>query len=325
MTNILITGITGFIGAHLAERLSEDKNNNIYGLFRSVKNESTFNALKLDERKNINLLLGDISNYSNFENILVQYDIDNVYHLASQAIVKNAAKAPLATYSTNIFGTICLLEAVRNVSSHYNKYLPTFIMSSDKAYGSHNELPYKEDMSFNIDDVYSSSKSCEDIISRTYAKNYNLPIVVGRPCNAYGIDFNWTRLIPTLSKSCIKNEQLILNKGSYGYIREYIYVKDLVRAINLLIENIDKTKYNAYNISSGCMISTKDIVEKFLELSNCEKELKFKEREKTFREIETQFLDTTKLRTAIKWSPEYSLEEGLKETIEKYKGWFDSQ
>lgn len=325
MTNILITGITGFIGAHLAERLSEDKNNNIYGLFRSVKNESTFNALKLDERKNINLLLGDISNYSNFENILVQYDINNVYHLASQAIVKTAAKAPLATYATNVFGTICLLEAVRNVSLHYNKNIPTYAMSSDKCYGSHDTLPYLENMSFNVDDIYSSSKSCEDIIARSYAFNYNLPIVVGRPCNAYGLDFNFSRLIPSLAKACFNNEDLILNKGSYGYLREYIYVKDLVKAINLLIENTDKTKGEAYNISSGCVHSTKDVVETFLELSNCKKDLKFREKEKTFKEIEEQYLNSSKLHSVIDWEIEYNLKDGLKETIEKYKGWFDSQ
>lgn len=325
MTNILITGITGFIGSHLAERLSEDKNNNIYGLFRSVKHESTFNALHLDEKKNINLLLGDISNYSNFENILVQYDIDNVYHLASQAIVKTAAKAPLATYSTNIFGTICLLEAIRNVSYHYDKYIPTYTMSSDKAYGPNEILPYKEDFSFNIEDIYSSSKSCEDIIARTYAYNYKLPIVVGRPANCYGIDFNWTRLIPTLAKSCFNNEELILNSGSYGYIREFIYAKDLVRAIELLVKNIDTTKGEAYNIGSGFKCTTKHLVETFLELSNYKKDLKFKEREKSFKEIENQYLDSHKLHSVIDWKPEYTLEEGLKETIEKYKGWFDSR
>jgi len=325
MTNILITGIIGFIGSHLAELLSENKNNNIYGLFRSIKNESTFTALKLNERKNINLLLGDISNYSNFENILVQYNIDNVYHLASQAIVKTAAKAPLATYATNIFGTICLLEAIRNVSTHYNKNISTYVMSTDKCYGSHEKLPYKEDMSFIVDDIYSSSKACEDIIARSYAFNYNLPIVVGRPCNAYGIDFNWTRLIPSLAKSCFNNEDLVLNRGSYNYLREYIYVKDLVKAISLLVDNIDTTKGDAFNISSGYIFDTKYIVETFLELSNYNKDLKFKEREKTFKEIENQYLDSTRLRETTNWKPKYTLEEGLKETIEKYKGWFDSQ
>ncbi len=325
MTNILITGATGFIGSHLVELLSKNKNNNIYGLFRSVKNESTFNALKLDERENVNMLLGDISNYYNFENLLVQYEIDNVYHLASQAIVKTAAKAPLATYATNVFGTICLLEAVRNVSLHYNKNIPFYTMSSDKCYGSHDTLPYLENMSFNVDDIYSSSKSCEDIIARSYAFNYNLPIVVGRPCNAYGLDFNWSRLIPSLAKACFKNEDLILNKGSYGYLREYIYVKDLVRAIELLIKNINVTKGEAYNISSGCVHSTKDIVETFLEMADYQKDLKFKEREKTFKEIEEQYLNSSKLHSVIDFGIEYTLKDGLKETIEKYKGWFDSQ
>ena len=322
MTNILITGITGFIGAHLAEHLSKDKNNKIYGLFRSVKHESVLNALNL---KNITLILGDIANYSNFENVLVQYDIDNVYHLAAQPIVKVASKAPLATYNTNVVGTINLLEAIRNISLHHNKVISTYVMSSDKAYGSHIDLPYTEDMSFNTDDIYASSKSCEDIIARTYAFNYDLPIVVGRPCNCYGVDFNWTRLIPTLAKACFKDEQLILNRGSYGYLREYIYAKDLARAIELLLKNIDTTKGEAYNITSGYKHSTGNVVEKFIELSGVKKDIVFKEKEKTHKEIENQYLDSTKLHSVIDWSPEYTLREGLSETIEKYKGWFDSQ
>ncbi len=328
MTNILITGITGFIGSHLAQHLSENKNNNIYGLFRSLKDELLFKTLHLTERRNINLILGDIL-YTNIQDILVQYDIDTVYHLAAKVIVKDSAKSPLSTYQTNINGTINILESIRLAKETYGKIINCYIMSSDKAYGSSNMLPYKEDYPLNGLDIYSSSKACEDIIARSYAFNYDLPIVVGRPCNCYGLDFNWSRLIPTLAKSCFdKNETdkpLYLNKGSYNQIREYIYVKDLVQIIELLIKYIYITKGEAYNITNiHNKASTKDIVKLFLRLSENEnKEIIFKEKQITFKEINEQSLDLSKLHTITEFKPKYNFNEGLIETINLYKKWFD--
>lgn len=323
MSNILITGITGFIGSHLAEHLSQNTDNIIYGLQRSIKHESSFNVLKLYNNKNINLILGDVTSLTDTQEMLSKYDIEQVYHLAAQPIVQKASITPLSTYITNVFGTLTVLEAIRLT----NIEIPTFVMSTDKAYGETPYLPYTEKTPLRGLDIYSSSKACEDILAQSYSYNYNLPIVIGRPSNAYGIDFNWTRLIPSLAKSCIlpswKDKPLILNKGSYHFIREYTYVKDTVRAIELLITNIDKTKGNAYNISSNHKYTTEEVVIKFLELTNnINKEIIFKEKQSTFKEIHEQYLDNSKLITTTKWKPKYNLEDGLTETIDKYKQWF---
>ncbi len=334
--NILITGITGFIGSHLAQHLSNNKDNNIYGLYRSVKHESVFNALKLQERKNINLILGNIMLYPDLEELLVQYNIDTIYHLAAKVIVKDSAKSPTTTYLTNINGTINILEVVRNLSNQYNKPINVYVMSSDKAYGT-NKIPYKEKWSLNGIDIYSSSKACEDIIARAYAYNYDLPIVVGRPCNCYGLDFNWSRLIPTLARACLshnrdyKEKPIQLNKGSYHYLREYIYVEDLVRIMELLIQNIDKTKGEAYNITSSTDINknifnTEYIVKLFFDICNIKKEINFMEKESTFKEIENQYLDKTKLVNILgdKLCSQYTVREGMKKTINLYKEWFEN-
>ncbi|MDD3474298.1 MAG: GDP-mannose 4,6-dehydratase [Candidatus Dojkabacteria bacterium] len=324
MTNIFITGATGFIGSYLVEHLSQNPDNIIYGLHRSIKYESTFNALKIYEKENVNTILGDVTNTLKIQEIISNNDIDQIYHLAAQPIVQKASLTPISTYNTNVYGTLSILESVRSMSRQLNKEIVTFVMGTDKSYGTSDILPYTEDLPLNGLDIYSSSKACQDIIARTYFHNYNLPIVIARPSNTYGIDFQWSRLIPSLAKSCFKsqNKPLILNKGSFHQIREYTYVKDLVKAIYLLVHNIDETKGNSYNISSECKYTTEDVVHKFLELTNTKKIIDFKEKESTFKEIPEQCLNTNKLKSVIKWSPSYNLESGLKETIEKYKEWF---
>lgn len=327
MTNILITGIYGFIGSHLANQLSENKNNNIFGLSRSTKVESGYNALELYKKDNISIIHSDVYIYTVLEELLIQYNIDQIYHLAAKVIVKDAAKSPLTTYMINVNGTLNVLEAIRLIKSQYQKEIPTLVMSSDKAYGISNDLPYKETYPLNGVDVYSSSKAIQDILSRSYAYNFELPVVIARPCNTYGpYDFNWSRIIPSLAKSCFSKEEvnnpLVLNKNSYHNKREYMYVSDTVNGLISLLNNIDKTKGQSYNISSNEQRTTEQAVNTFFDLSNTTKEVEFKEKEATFKEIPEQYLDTTKIRTAINWKPNVTFEEGLTKTIEGYKNWF---
>ena len=337
MNNILVTGATGFIGSHLVNHLSNNPDNKIYGLARSIKQESTFKALKLSDKRNVNLIFGNVNSYPDIEEIIATFDIDTVYHLASQPIVQIAAKAPVSTYSINVMGTINILEATRVLSQQTDKKISIMIMSSDKSYGNSNVLPYCEDTTLlNGSDIYSSSKAAEDIIARSYAYNYDMNVTVARPANTYGLDFHWTRLIPTIAKTCFSNcnndrndnndidnnRELILNKGSYHYVREFNYVKDTVLALETLVDNIDKTKGQAYNVGSGTILTTEQLVDKFLDIADTQIKLKFKEKSSIFKEIENQYLDCTKIRQ-LGWKPQYTIEQGLEETIDDYKNWFD--
>lgn len=329
MTNILITGVTGFIGSHLAQHLAKDKNNTIYGLHRSTKHESVFNALKLNEVKNINLINGDIINHNTIERCLYQYNIDQVYHLAAQAIVQEAAYSPVSTIETNVIGTLNTLEAIRKYKCLKEKEISIFVMSTDKSYGISDKLPYTEDYPLNGLDIYSASKVCEDVLARSYAYNYDLPIVVGRPANNYGLDFNWTRLIPSLAKSCFdkkeKDKKLILNEGSHHYIREYNYVEDTVLAIESLMKDIYHTKGQAFNISSGFKYTTEEVVKLFLDISKCNKEIGFRRKENIFKEIPEQYLDSYKILYQTGWKPKFDLQYGLTKTISDYYRWFNKQ
>ncbi len=332
MTNILITGITGFIGAHLADYLSKNPYNNVCGIARSIRKESTFEALDIKERNNIRIIIGNVNSYADIEESIATNDIDKIYHLASQPIVQIASNAPISTYKTNVLGTMNILEATRIVSQQIGKEISVLIMSSDKAYGSSQILPYTEDLPLNGLDIYSSSKSCEDIVSRAYAYNYDLPIVIARPCNAYGeYDFHWSRLVPTLAKTYLSvgnSNPLVLNKGSYHHIREYMYVKDTATALESLMNNMQNTKGQAFNVSPDDKYTTEEFVNKFIDTARKYYDIlytpiQFKGKTKTFKEIESQYLDGSKIRNTTKWKPRFDLESGLKCTIDGYKKWFD--
>lgn len=304
--------------------LSEDKKNMIYGLHRSSKYD-TFDAMELKKRRNVTLVLGDVKAYHSLVEIITDNDIDQIYHLAAQPIVQKASRSPAGTYETNVFGTVNVLEAVRN---NMRGRIPVLVMSSDKAYGPSIALPYTEEYPLGEKtDIYSSSKSCADIIARAYAYNYDMPVVVARPANTYGeFDLNFTRLIPTLAQAFYANIDLVLNKGSYHYLREYNYVGDTVHGLaalmHALIEKRNETSGQAFNISSGCVHSTEEVVKKFIELTGFDKQIEFREKESTFKEIEDQYLDTAKIRALTGWKPEYNLETGLKRTMEGYDRYF---
>lgn len=322
MTNILITGITGFVGAHLADHLSKNRENTIYGLYRSSKHESTFNALNLQEKENINLILGDICSYPNMEEIISDNEIDQIYHLAAQSIVKSASSSPVPTFRTNIFGTINLLESARQNTQMQNRQIPMLVMSSDKAYGTSKVLPYKEYYPLNGLDIYSSSKACEDIIARAYSYNFNMPIVVARSCNIFGeYDFNWTRVIPQFIKAYLENKKITIYKNTSGQLREYIYIKDLTRSLELLIKNIDKTKGEAFNITSEELYNVDQILEIFKNFTKF-KNIEYIDKDKGFKEIENQYLDCTKLKNMIGWQKEHNFDVAIKNTINCYKDWY---
>src|SRR5262249_1945203 len=150
-------------------------------------------------------------------------------------------------FETNIRGTYMLLEACR-VTRSVTRIL---VASSDKAYGSNPELPYHEDLPLQGTYPYDVSKSCTDLLSRSYAMTYGLPVVITRSANIYGpADLNLSRIIPGTIVSVLKNESPVIRSDGTP-LREFVYVDDVASAYLLLAENIDKGKGEAFNIGTN--------------------------------------------------------------------------
>ncbi len=311
--NVLVTGATGLLGPWLIEALLE-RGANIVAVVRDWVPRSRFFELAAKDR--VTLVRGDVEDYAVLERTLNEYEIESVFHLAAQAIVGTANRSPLSTFETNIRGTWNLLEAARR--------LPTVkrivIASSDKAYGDQEKLPYNESCPLQGTHPYDVSKSCADLIARAYFVTYELPVCVTRSGNFYGGgDLNFNRIVPgTIRSALLGRRPIIRSDGTY--IRDYVYVKDVAQAYLFLAEKMDSQKIHgeAFNFSNEKRLTVLELVKLILSLMG-RNDLRPDVRNEAVGEIKHQYLSARKARKTLGWKPQYTLEQGLLETIEWYR------
>lgn len=314
---ILITGATGLLGSWLVPELLQ-RGAQVTALVRDwvpLSKLCTDNAYQ-----KINIVRGTVEDISVLERAIAEYEIDTVFHLAAQTIVGVANTSPLGTFEANIKGTWNLLEACRRVGGVSR----IVIASSDKAYGDQAILPYNETTPLQGEHPYDVSKSCADLISRTYYVSYGLPVCITRCGNFYGGgDLNFNRIVPDTIRSALRNKPVTIRSDG-SYIRDYFYVKDGVLAYLHLAEQMDRTEIlgEAFNFSNELQITVLELVNQILSLMN-KSHLKPKILNQAKNEIRHQYLSAEKARNLINWKPQYSLYEGLKETIEWYQSFLD--
>lgn len=309
-----VTGATGFIGAHVT-RLLVEQGARVVCLQRDAVRA---NALDLfDLRRRVTVIQGSLEDYALLERILNEYEIEAVFHLAAQAIVGAANRSPLSTFETNIRGSYFLLEACR-VSQTVKRVV---VASSDKAYGSHDELPYQEDYPLLGLFPYDASKVCTDVLARSYAHSYGLPVAVTRFANIYGPgDMNLSRIIPGTILSVLRGEAPIIRSDGTP-LREFVYVDDVARGYLALAEQIETAKGEAFNFGAGEPVQMLALVNRIIALAGQEGRLapNVLLKQKIEREIDAQYLSAEKAETRLGWRAEIGLDEGLLRTIDWYR------
>jgi CDP-glucose 4,6-dehydratase len=313
-----VTGATGFVGSHVVRHLLES-GAKVFCLQRDAVRASSLDILGLREK--VTVINGSLEDLQLMERILNEYEIDAVFHLAAQALVGAANRSPLSTFETNIRGTYLLLEACR-LSQTVKRIV---VASSDKAYGSHDSLPYKEDFPLQGRFPYDVSKTCTDLLSQSFAHSYDLPVSITRSANIYGAaDLNLSRIIPGTIISVLKNENPIIRSDGTP-IREFIHVDDIARGYLLLAEKIQEAKGEAFNFGTDKPVQMLELVEKIVKLMGKENELPphILLKTKIEREIDAQYLSAEKVTNKFDWKANVSLDEGLKNTIEWYQNNFE--
>lgn len=310
---VLVTGCTGFLGSWLSIALVE-AGATVVGL---IRDEVPFSHLRRSGYQNrIVVVRGDVTDYELVERALNEYEIDTVFHLAAQTIVPIANRSPISTFETNIKGTWTVLEAARRSPT----ITRVALASSDKAYGAHEKLPYTEDAPLLGCYPYDASKACAELVARTYAVTYGLPIAVTRCANLYGGgDLNWSRIFPGTARSVIRGERPIVRSDG-TMVRDYIYVRDAVSAYLTLAERIDtpEVRGESFNFGMDNPKSVLEIVQTIIAVSDYP-DLEPVVLADAPNEIQAQYLDSGKAKRVLGWSPRYSLEEGLKETLAWYR------
>jgi CDP-glucose 4,6-dehydratase len=316
--NVFITGCTGLLGSWLTKSLVE-RGANVTGLIRDMVPKSNLNWNGFDQE--INIVHGNIEDYFLMERTLNEYEIDTVFHLAAQTIVTIANRNPISTFESNIKGTWNILEACRRS----NLIERVIFASSDKAYGSQQNLPYTEQAPLQGQHPYDVSKSCADLICKSYHETYQLPVCVTRCGNFYGGgDLNFNRIIPGTIRSIIKNERPIIRSNG-AMIRDYFYIEDGTEAYITLAENIVNKKLGgeAFNFSNETPLKVTEIVRTILKVM--ESDLQPKILNEASNEIEAQYLSSKKANELLNWNSKYTLEHGLKKTVEWYKEFFNTE
>ncbi|HBK23937.1 MAG TPA: sugar dehydratase, partial [Planktothrix sp. UBA10369] len=239
-----------------------------------------------------------------------------VFHLAAQTIVGVANREPLATFEANIKGTWNLLEACRRVGGVSR----IVVASSDKAYGDQDILPYDETTPLQGEHPYDVSKSCADLICRTYFVSYGLPVCITRCGNFYGGgDLNFNRIVPDTIRSAFRDKPVTIRSDG-SYIRDYFYVRDGVLAYLHLAEQMERKEIwgEAFNFSNELQITVLELVQKILALMD-KKDLEPIILNQAQNEIKHQYLSAKKAREMLNWKPQYSIDECLQETIKWYQ------
>ena len=310
--NVFITGAAGFLGQWLIKDLLS-KGANVVAFIREKVPTSIFFLDHLE--KSVSVVYGDLLDFELMQRVLNEYNIDTVFHLAAQPIVGIANRSPRSTFKSNIEGTWNVLEACR-LSPWVKRII---VASTDKAYGEHKTLPYTEDAPLQGKYPYDVSKSCTDLISQSYFHTYQLPVCVTRCGNFFGGgDLHFNRIVPGTIKDVLENKRPVI-RSSGLFIRDYIYVKDVVDAYVTLAEQMETQNIagQCFNFSTDKPFNVIEVVQEILNLMN-RNDLQPIIQNCASNEIPEQHLSSEKARTVLNWKPAYGISNGLRETIEWY-------
>jgi CDP-glucose 4,6-dehydratase len=309
--NVLVTGAGGFVASALCAALI-DRGAFVTGIVRDSPGDRLLEIRGI--RQQVNLVHGSIVDYALVSRALNEYEIDVVFHVAAQALVLAANRSPLSTFESNIKGTWTVLEAVR----HSRPTARVVVASSDKAYGTQPVLPYQEDTPLLGIFPYDASKACTDILARSYAASFDLPVAVTRCANIFGGgDFNWSRLIPGTIRAALRGEDVVIRSDGTPE-RDYLYIADAVNAYLTLAEHAadSQVRGRAFNFGNGTPISVIDLTHQILAKTGARVEPQILGA--STGEIDRQYLDSTLAHHVLGWHPRFDMDSGLERTIDWY-------
>jgi dTDP-glucose 4,6-dehydratase len=334
MKSVLITGGAGFIGSNFVKlMLSKHPNYKIINIDALTYAGNLENLKDVCDNENYTFIKADIRDRKKIEDIFAMYGIDSVVNFAAESHVDRSIEEPEVFLTTNIIGTQTLLDVAKkhwktNPNDKYCKeYKPgvKFLqVSTDEVYGALGETgKFVETMPLMPNSPYSASKASADMIVRAYHETFGMPVNITRCSNNYGPYQFPEKLIPLMINNCLKEKDLPVY-GDGMQIRDWLHVSDHCSAIDTVLHKGEIGE--VYNIGGNNEKANIEIVKLIINtLGKSEKLIKFvKDRPGHDRRYA---IDNTKITTQLGWSPSYTFEQGMKETIQWYldnKEWIEN-
>lgn len=315
MKKVLITGITGFVGSHLAEYLLTQKDIELYGLYRHRSSVDHIDPIK----DKITLVDADLMDSHSLYTTIAEMKPDVIYHLAAQSFVPTSWGSPAITLEVNIVGSANLFEAVRRAGID-----PVIqIACSSEEYGMvyPNEVPIKETNPLRPLSPYAVSKVAMDYLGYQYFESYKLKIVRTRGFNHTGPRRGETFAESTFSKQIALIEkgkqEPVISVGNLEAERDYTDVRDMVRAYTLAVEKCDPGE--VYNICTGKAFQMKAVLDTLLSFSDVKVEIKQDPARMRPSDVPILIGDNSKFVAKTGWKPEIPFEKTLRDLLDYWR------
>ena len=321
---ILITGGAGFIGSHVV-RLFVNKypEYKIYNLDALTYAGNLENLKDIENKENYEFIKADIVDAQAMDQLFADYKFDSVIHLAAESHVDRSITDPLAFVKTNIIGTVNLLNSFRDTWKGNFEGKLFYHISTDEVYGTLGETGlFEETTSYDPNSPYSASKASSDHFVRAYGETYGLPHVVTNCSNNYGPNQFPEKLIPLFIHNIVNNKSLPVY-GDGKYTRDWLYVIDHARAIDMVFHNGKEGE--TYNIGGFNEWQNIDLIKILIKQMDEKLGREVGESEKLITYVTDRpghdrryAIDANKIKNELGWEPSVTFEEGLSETIDWY-------
>jgi len=321
MKTVLVTGGAGYVGSSFIKYfLRRNKNFLVINIDKLNDSSNIDNLKEMEDSPRHQFIKGDICNQDLTTFVFKKYKPDYIINFAAEDYTDRSISSNILTGESNILGTLTLLESARSIW-YRNKYAGNkFIqISTDEVYGSlknSNDL-FFEDSPLNPMSPFSASKAAADMLCQSYNKTYGMPVIITRGCSTYGPGQPGEKFVPGCIKNALENKPIHLY-GDVNRFNEWIYVTDYV--ISIIRTLFYGKPGEVYNIGTGEGISNIELARKILLLLNKPEDLIERPKAKQEQGISYRCaLNSYKIRNNLGWSHKMALDEGLKETIMRFK------
>jgi dTDP-glucose 4,6-dehydratase len=307
---VFVTGITGFVGHHLADALVQ-QGHDVHGLARYVSNRG---GLSTGPIPDVDYHIGDLLDPYTVRETIAKVDPDVVIHLATQSSVEYSFNQPYHSYNVGFLSTIHVGQAALKETSDLERFI---YASSVEVYGNRDEFPLHEGMAPKPASPYGVAKSASEHYFKYLYRAHDFPVTVFRSANTYGRKRNSWFVIERIIDSMIQNQGRVM-LGDPAPVRDFLFVEDEVRAFERVLEAGSEVNGETFNTGTTHGVSIRELANTVRDLLGYDGEVVWHSNSHRPLEIDKLIADYSKLEERVGWEPRYTLREGLKETIREW-------